>query len=388
MKTIRFNIIQLAMILYVFFCIFFANFVDVKIFNWILKPLLLTIMALYLFFYTDNHHGRFKKVKENMKTMLIITLFYIIIYYISGLVFGFAKNPYPIKMLPQNLYLQIYPLIVIEYIRSALVNENKNNPFMFIMFCIIFTMAQINYISFNASFTDREAFFKYFCSFIIPLIFSNTVYNYLTIKGSYKLVLVYVLIFNILLYVVPIQPALDWFLLGIYNIILPVVMFIIFRYDLNKKTERKFSRHRTFRNPVIYVPLFTVMIVFILFMTGIFKYEPIAIVSNSMNPIFYRGDIVIYSKPTTEELKNIEENTIIIYSKEKQIVAHRVVKKYVKNEVTYYITRGDANNGDDTAPVPQSKVLGIYSCSVKYIGYPSVWLNQIFNKEKPTVETK
>ena len=123
-------------------------------------------------------------------------------------------------------------------------------------------------------------------------------------------------------------------------------------------------------------------------MAGVFKYEPVAIVSNSMTPIFYRGDIVIYSKPTEEELKKIDENTIIIYSREKQIIAHRVISKYEKGDITYFITKGDANNGEDGAPVPEDKVIGIYSCSVKYIGYPTVWLNQIFNKEKPTVETK
>ena len=123
-------------------------------------------------------------------------------------------------------------------------------------------------------------------------------------------------------------------------------------------------------------------------MVGIFKYEPIAIVSNSMNPIYYRGDIVIYSKPTIEELKNIEEDTIIIYSKEKQFVSHRVIKKYEENGVIYFITKGDANLAEDADPVPMNKVIGIYACSVRYIGYPSVWLNQIFNNEKPTVETK
>ena len=191
MKGIKFNIIQIILLIYAIFAMTFAKLVDVKLYTFVLKPLLLAFMAIYLYFYTDNNHGRFLKLHENMKTMLIITLFYVIIYYLSGLVFGFSMNPYSIKAFFSNFYQIIIPLILIEYIRSALVNENKRSPFMFIIYAIIFVLVQINYVSFFASFSDREVFFKYFCGFIIPLIFSNFVYNYLTIKGSYKLVLIF-----------------------------------------------------------------------------------------------------------------------------------------------------------------------------------------------------
>ena len=389
MKNIRFNFIQLILIVYIVLSIIFSIYLDnVKIYTLLFRPLVLLVVVVYLFFYTHNNHGRFPNQKENMKTMLIISLMYVIVYYLSGLIFTFAKNPYNIKNFFVNFYQMVFPLILIEYIRSALVNENKNSKFMYVIFSIVFTLMQINYFTFFGTFGNREAFFKYICSFIVPLIFSNVVYNYLTIKGSYKLILVHVIITQTLTLIVPILPNLDWFLLGIYEIIIPVVMFIIFRYDLNRRQERRFSRKKTKFNPVVYVPLLSILIVFVLFMVGVFKYEPIAILSNSMTPVYYRGDIVIYSKPTDEELKKIEKDTIIIYSREKQIVAHRVIEVREENGNLSFVTKGDANLTPDGDPVPADKVIGVYSCSIKYIGYPSVWLYQIFNDEKPTVEIK
>ena len=123
-------------------------------------------------------------------------------------------------------------------------------------------------------------------------------------------------------------------------------------------------------------------------MIGMFEYQPIAIVSNSMYPVFKRGDAVIFSKVNEKSLKEIEKGTIIIYRIGNQQIVHRVIAiKKVKGEI-FYQTKGDANNSPDLELVSKEQIIGIYNLAVGYIGYPSVWLSEFLTDQKPNVEIK
>lgn len=390
MKNVKFNFIQIILIIYLFFSIFISSVINITIYNLYINPIFWIILTIYLIYYTSGNHGRFSKIVENMKSMLIITLFYLILNFFSGLIFGFVNNPYSNRIIPfiTNFWQIIIPIIGIEYTRSVIINENIKNKLFIVIFTIVFILFEINFSNLFGSLNNRETMFKYVSSVILPLIFGNILYTYLTIKGSYKLVLVYRILTELTFILVPILPNLDWFTLGIRGIIVPALIYIFLRSSINHRGERSSKRGRKKQNPIIYFPIFTIVIIFVLFMAGVFIYEPVAIISNSMTPVFYRGDVVVYRKVDNNKLKKLKLYTIIIYSKDGQAIVHRVVRKYYENGELYFITRGDANNSDDYKPVSTSQIIGIYQTSVKYIGYPSVWLNQFFNYEKPNVEIK
>lgn len=390
MKRVKFNIFHLVILLYLIFSIFINKLIDLKTYNLIINPIFWLIISISIYIRTGNNHGRFSKLNENEKTILITTLFYLIINFMSGLIFGYTSNPYSNKLIPflTNFWQIVIVIMGIEYTRSYIINENKNNKLFVILFTIIFILLEINFSKLFSSINDREELFKYVSSTLLPLIFGNILYTYLTIKGSYKLVYIYRVIVEVTFLIVPILPNFDWFMIGIRGIIVPAIIYLVLKYTSNYKSVRTRSNGRKKQNPLIYVPVFSIILIFVLFMAGIFIYEPIAVLSNSMNPVFYRGDVVIYSKVDNNKLKNIKKYNIIIYSKDGQAVVHRVVDKYIKDGETYFITKGDANISNDLNPVSESQVIGVYQLSIKYIGYPSVWLNQIFNYEKPNVEIK
>lgn len=390
MKRVKFNIFHLVILLYLIFSIFINKLIDLKTYNLIINPIFWLIISISIYIRTGNNHGRFSKLNENEKTILITTLFYLIINFMSGLIFGYTSNPYSNKVIPflTNFWQIVIVIMGIEYTRSYVINENKNNKLFVILFTIIFILLEINFSKLFSSINDREELFKYVSSTLLPLVFGNILYTYLTIKGSYKLVYIYRVIVEVTFLIVPILPNFDWFMIGIRGIIVPAIIYLVLKYTSNYKAVRTRSNGRKKQNPLIYVPVFSIILFFVLFMAGIFIYEPIAVLSNSMNPVFYRGDVVIYRKVDNNKLKNIKKYNIIIYSKDGQAVVHRVVEKYIKDGETYFITKGDANISNDLNPVSESQVIGVYQLSIKYIGYPSVWLNQIFNYEKPNVEIK
>ena len=116
-------------------------------------------------------------------------------------------------------------------------------------------------------------------------------------------------------------------------------------------------------------------------MLGLFKYEPITILSNSMAPVFNRGDVVIFKKIDENELNNIPKGSIIVYSTENKNIAHRIVNIIKNGNTVLYQTRGDNNNSPDTNLVKSDQIHGVYTFNIKYLGFPSIWLYDYFNEE-------
>ena len=71
-----------------------------------------------------------------------------------------------------------------------------------------------------------------------------------------------------------------------------------------------------------------------------------------------------------------EKYDIIIYSIDKQLVAHRIINKKEEKEELYFKTKGDANISPDLKWVKEDQVIGKYEFHIKYIGYPSVWFSE------------
>lgn len=385
MRNIRSNIIILLLILYLMISFFLLNNIDNSIFNLVINPLFWILLSIYLFNTSNNDHGRFHNLNDNFKTLLIITLFYIIFYFLGGIIFGYARNPFSIDALLKNIYQILIVLIGMEYTRSFLINKNKKSKIKFFLITLLFILFDLNLSNIILNFNTKVDTFKYVSNVLIPIISSNILYSYLTLKGSYKLVLIYRLPIELLTLILPILPNYSWFIKGIIGILMPAIIYIVLNYFIDYRIN--IGKNRKNYNIYKDIPFFIIVIIFSLFVSGAFSLKPMAVLSNSMVPVFYRGDIVIYRKIDNNKLKNIELNTIIIYNKDGQAIVHRVVDKYKSKGDTYYITKGDANKSNDRNPVSESQVIGIYKCNIKYIGYPSVWLNEYFNKEKALVET-
>ena len=379
MRKIRYNTVHLILIVYLLFSMFFSNQLDIVLYSYYINPLVFLILASLSYIESRGIYGRFVNREENIKTVLIATLFYIIIYFLSGFIFNFSKTVYSHDLvgLLINIYQMILPIIFLEYTRSYVINEHKDNRLFVVIFTIIFILLEINYPRLINSFVDYESAFKYISSFVLPIIFGNILYTYLTIRGSYKLVLVYRVIIQLVYLITPIFPDHDWFVMGVFGILSPGVIYLSLRFELSKKLLRNKKDIRKAKSKG-YIPVVILITVFVLFMTGFFNWLPIAILSNSMSPYYWRGDVVVYRKADEETLKNIEKGNIIVYSKEGQLIVHRVMDIYERNNKVFYITKGDANLTNDFDPVGENEVVGVYKFHVKFVGYPSVWLSRLF----------
>ena len=86
-------------------------------------------------------------------------------------------------------------------------------------------------------------------------------------------------------------------------------------------------------------------------------------------------DAVILEKCSASD---IHENDILVFKHEGIIVTHRVVQIDTKNNRLQFTTKGDHNEENDSFVTGESQVIGRVVIINKYIGFPTVWLSELF----------
>lgn len=336
-----------------------------------------------------DHNQRIKAKVNKYQTMFILIISYLIIYILLGLFFGYVKSIYSHSFLGilKNIWDYIIPIIFIELIRNILVRNSCNSKIVFLIIALLFTLIDIDLFNI-IRLTNKTEMFKTTFSIILPAAIKNLSLTYISKTSGYTTSLIYLLPQKLTNIILPIFPDLDWYFISLLGILLPVFAFIIIKH-LDDKIESSKSKSRLKKEkPIRIIILITPLIIFCLFVAGRFKYKPTAIVSNSMHPIYDRGDVVIVEKLDRKKRKNLKKYDIIEYKLNNIIVAHRIIHIEKHNDGSIlYITKGDNNNTADNEKVSSNQINGIVKFRIPKIGYPSVWLNDFFNKEDVEVKT-
>lgn len=102
----------------------------------------------------------------------------------------------------------------------------------------------------------------------------------------------------------------------------------------------------------------------------IIGYRSYTVLSGSMEPEFYPGDLVItkYINKT-----DININDIVTFrDKDGVIITHRIVKETPEG----YITKGDNNNVEDSEIITENNIIGKVQFSIPKIGYVMDFLSK------------
>ena len=97
---------------------------------------------------------------------------------------------------------------------------------------------------------------------------------------------------------------------------------------------------------------------------GILRY---LVVSGSMEPSLYAGDIVFVN--TNIDFEDVEIGDVIIFKHRGMNIIHRVIETMTINEKTYFKTKGDANKFDDGFVVSTENFSGKALFHIDKIGY-------------------
>ncbi len=371
-------IIYSLLIIYLILNVLVISPLNLDYYNEIIHPLIWIAMCAAAIFLSKDATIRVKGKQDKTQSLIIALIIYIIVYFLLGLIFGFEKTPYAKDILSiiKNLWSFAGLIFFQEFIREALVKNEKKKVINFILMTIIFTIFNLNYSNFFNNFLTLKDGFIYTSTTLIPLILESALCTYLVYIGGAKFSIIYRLFVTVPPFIVPIIPSLDWFATAILGVILPLAVYIYMNYVHVNKSERLSKRERRKYNPVVYVPIFAFIALLAGFVMGLFKYQPIAVLSGSMSPTFNRGDAVIINKLNNREKDELKKGDIIQFVSGTKYVVHRIVD--ITNDEygnKLFVTKGDHNNTIDATSVALEDVIGKVSFVVPYIGYPSVWLS-------------
>lgn len=327
----------------------------------------------------------FRKDKTTVlgKNVFRITLFYLslsfIVMYGLGLFVGFLKNAYSLNAI--SIFENTFPLMLIiitgELLRYVVIGANRDKKVVVIILTILLTIFELFISIRTIDFSELSAVFNITATVILPIIFKNLLMSYLAYHIGYKIPIIYRLIMDIYLFIVPIIPNLGNYINSMIMISLPVLIYIAtfsMIDDRANKAEPVFNK----KNFTIWdIPVAGVLIILIALISGLFPHHMIGIGSDSMSPIIKKGDAVILEK--INKKTELKKGDIIAYNNGKLIIVHRIVEVHGSGTDATYTMKGDANNGTDPRTVKRDQVKGIVKIKIPIIAWPTVWLTELFN---------
>lgn len=369
-----FYITELVMIVLLIINFFISNVFNVFMYSvFILIPLLFFI-GMYGFNKSKNIYE-----KRVFRNIAIVITAYFLITYLLGLIIGFNKSVFRSFSIP-NFRYNIFPLVIIAVISELLrfefidrSNKNKKIAIITTIMLIIFT-ASMNYKSY--SFEDPNQLFVYIGYMILGNISKNIFLTIQCYHAGFRNNIVYRLIMEGYIYIIPITPALGPYVSTVMEIFIPVICaFVVYNSVKKEKLEKPVKYDK--KNYVASV-IFVIVILVVMSNSGFFKIQNLTIGSNSMKPYMAKGDVIIIEKLKGKELEEFKKGDILVFRYDNKIISHRI-KNIIKRDGYYFVTKGDNNEQNDNNLVKEEDVIGIVRYRIKFIGLPSVWLKEMFS---------
>jgi signal peptidase len=310
--------------------------------------------------------------------MAVIALLYVMGYYLSGIPFGFYKNPYRLTF--SNFFTVLLPtaavIVFTEVIRYVtLAQRDKLSTVLCWLSCVIADMLLCSNLP---SVTSFNRFMDLLAGAFFPAVIANCLYHYLSKRYGMYPNLVFRLITVLHVYILPVSSGISDSLLNFFKILLPIAIYYFIDSLFEKK--RHYALGNTSRFSRITSRILTVLA--ILIMTGTialvskhFHYGAYVIATESMTGELNKGDVAICQR---YEDQFIPEGQVIVFEKYGSVTVHRVVDIKIINGITQYYTQGDANEDPDAGFITNAQIIGLVEYELPFLGYPTLWLRSLF----------
>lgn len=351
-----------------------------------LIPALWLIISTYSYIRIRKHAKKFNPHKFIIRDYSLIgSLIFIVIFILSGLVVGFAKTPFNTSLLgifKNSLFFILIPVIQ-EIARENFIRKanDKNKYYILGIVTIFFAIIDTDFYNYQKIIGSFSLFIDYLLSDFAVAFTASTLLTYLTFKDGFKSAMLFKFPIMLMYVLTPVFPK--------DGNLLTMVIQLIIPYLIIAKIEKLYDYRNVFKSSIINEPksrgvvfVYYIMISFLLlFGIGVFKFHPIAILSNSMLPHFARGDIIIVEKATS---KDVKIDDILVYQLDNVQVIHRIIEVIERPEGKFYVTKGDNNEAPDALLVTENQVRGKVIASIPKIGYPSIKIRELLpNNNKP-----
>lgn len=374
-KILIFEIILLVSLLFNSFVFKIANTYE------IVGVLVVFLVASIIMLGFEKNNYRNKK--DILITILISLLIYYFVTYFLGIFFGFVRNGYSLSII--NIIKNTFPILLLiissELLRYTILSKIKHDSIHISLCIIIFILIDINASIYMYDINTYAGLTKMLCLTLFPSVTKNILLTYVTSKVGYTNSVVYRIITELNIYLLPIFPNFGEYINTTIITVLPVLILFKINNMFNYFEMRKIKSSKYNKKKLILYSVITFSLLIIVTLTsGIFKYQALAIGSNSMSPKIKMGDVVIVRKASLYDIGKIKKGDILVYTHDNKIIVHRVVKVINLNNEFSFITKGDNNDNNDAWLIKKDDIIGTANLKIKYIGMPTVMLNELLNK--------
>ena len=346
----------------------------------IVAAILLLPAAAFIYYFIKKREIPSIYKNQVLLIMTAIALVCVMIYYLSGLKFGFYKNPY--KLTGANFFKFFLPIATIiattEIIRTVFMAQNdKATKIMCYLSCVAADVIICNNIP---AITSFNKFMDIVAGAFVPAILYNLLYNYLAKRYGMYPGLVYRAITTLYVYTFPITSGIEDSLVNFIKLLLPMAIYLFIDALYGKKVRYALgntSRVWKITSGIITAVAIIIMLGAVMLVSNQFKYGSLVIATESMTGELNKGDVAIFE---SYDGNSVEEGTVVVFERNDSMIVHRVVKIEIINGSARYYTKGDANEDNDMGYITNADIVGVVNYKLPYFGYPTLWMRSLFKR--------
>lgn len=384
-KNYKKSYLIINVILSLLLTFFVANILIFKqtSFIFLITSILIPTILLILIFGYEKKSRRFKY--EMLFYVFAYCALFLLVTYFIGLFIGFSRNVYRLNL--SNIIHNVIPyfilIIISEVLRYEISRKGDGSLLSYVLVTAILICVDISMFLKTYDLSIGDEGIKFICAIALPSFFKNICLLYFDKNGGIYSSLVYRLLLDLKLVVVPIIPNFGIYWDSVIYTVLPVLMALIIRLHL-KQYKYEDDTEVILKNGVLYNYLFYFIILGVVLVINVlvscsFTYNMIAIGSGSMSPKINKGDAVIYEKFDGKKMP--EKGQVLVFHKNDRTIVHRIIDVVDINEKEkIYYTKGDNNDSPDGYPIEKKDILGVVKTKISFIGIPSVFLSELIKK--------
>lgn len=307
--------------------------------------------------------------------LLIAAFSLIAVYILSGLGFGYQKTPLVSAYWWRRIAPYALAIIGAEYIRHILLAQEIKSSGLFVY--VIFVLFDAALFRQSNSLDRFSAFWEFASMTLLPALSANVLYTYVSKRYGFLPVIAYRIPLAVYPYLLPMAPLMPEAMLSFARFMLPLGVLGFLRSFYEKKRRLAAQKNKAW-NMIASALSVLIMTAFIMLISCRFQYGLLVIATDSMTGSLNKGDAIIYEQ---YEGQALEEGQIIVFSSNSRRIVHRITRLRKINGVLQIYTKGDANEAEDAGFVTTADVIGTEVSSIPYLGYPTVWMRELFTNK-------
>ncbi len=307
----------------------------------------------------------------------VIAVVYLMLYYLTGLEFGYLRNPYALRL---TFFLtRLIPAAAViaasEVYRWVMrAQEDRAADVLCYLSCVLAEM--IVCATADVALSSFNHFMELVAETMFPALTANLLYGYLVRRYGPYPNMVFRAVTSLYLYFIPVIPAIAKSLAAFANLFVPILIFLFIDALFEKKRRYALVKKSKLVVPITVLAV-AAMTITIMVISNQFSVGAYVIATESMTGELNKGDVAIHER---YDGQTIIEGQVIAFEKNDRVVIHRVVDIQIINGQTRYFTKGDANAAEDVGFIFDSDIIGLVNFKIPYVGYPTLWLRSLFNR--------